>query len=70
MMGFGGLGLLLFWVMLIVLAVWATGVLFPADRWQTKPSSQSLTAHEILNLRYACGELTREQYELMQQDLN
>lgn len=70
MMGFGGLGLLLFWATLIGLAVWAAGTLFPAVICQTEPSNRTLTAQQILNVRYARGDLTCEQYELMQQDLN
>jgi putative membrane protein len=73
MMGFGGFGLLfmlLFWGVLIALAVWAITALFPSGkREQSSPANQNLTARQILDMRYARGELTREQYDLMKQDL-
>ena len=73
MMGFGGFGLLfmlLFWGALIALAVWAITALFPSGRQeQSAPANQNLTARQILDTRYARGEITREEYELMKQDL-
>ena len=70
-MNFGILGMvfmLLFWVLLILGAVWVTKALFgnikPPPR---KDSSQ--TPREILDQRYARGEITREQYEIMKQDI-
>jgi putative membrane protein len=72
-MGFGLFGLLLmliFWGFLVLLAVWLVKALFQADRNTTEPPSGSdLTAREILNNRYARGEISREQYELMKEDL-
>ncbi len=74
MMGFGVLGLLLmllFWALLIALAVWAIGMLFPTGRaGHTTSRAEHLNAQQILELRYAGGELTREQYELIRQDLS
>ncbi|MEJ2559975.1 MAG: SHOCT domain-containing protein [Anaerolineae bacterium] len=72
-LGFGLFGLLfmiLFWVGLIALAVWLVGTLFGhSDRRATSSGDHELSAPEILDRRYARGELTREQYELMKQDL-
>jgi putative membrane protein len=72
-LGFGLFGLLfmiLFWVGLIALAVWLVGTLFGRNGRQAKSSGDhELSAREILDRRYARGELTREQYELMKQDL-
>jgi putative membrane protein len=72
-MGFGFLGLLLmvvFWGGLIALAVWLVSLLFPRSR---PPSTtwphQEPSAREILDRRFALGELTREQYEAMKRDL-
>ena len=73
MMGFGFFGLvlmLLFWGVLIGLAVWAVGALFPTPSRLTGGTTHNLTAHQIVDLRYARGELSREQYDLMKQDLS
>ena len=71
--GFGTFGLLLmlvFWGGLIALAVWLISALFPRGDQGTPPSTGGdLSASEILDRRYARGEITREQYELMKQDL-
>jgi putative membrane protein len=74
MMGFGVIGLLLmllFWGGLIVLAVWLVKTLFQGDRGSpAPPPARAKTAREILDERYARGEITREQYELIQQDIS
>ncbi|NIS81644.1 MAG: hypothetical protein GTO14_15890 [Anaerolineales bacterium] len=73
MMGFGFLGMLLmllFWGLLIAGAVWLIRSIF---RGGSKPGArggnQDLGAREILDQRYANGEITREQYQLMSEDL-
>jgi len=71
-MGFGLIGLLimvLFWGGLIALAIWAVGTLFPRTARPAPASEQELSARQILDRRYARGEITREQYELMKQDI-
>ena len=74
MIGFGVLGLLLmilFWGGLILLAVWLVGALFRgSNQSQTTTSNHSFNVREILDIRYARGEITREQYELMKRDLD
>ena len=72
-LGFGGLGIVimvLFWVGLIVLVVWLVRALFPSQQptQKSSPDNQQ-NAQEILNRRYARGEITREQFELMKEDL-
>ena len=73
-MGFGILGfvlMLVFWGGLIALAIWLVKTLFASS--QRSPSTTQgleLNASEILNQRYARGEITREQYELMKQDIH
>lgn len=76
-MGFGIIGfliMLLFWGGLILLAVWLVRVIFSggqAHHSQMKaPPGDGLDAHEILAQRYARGEITREQYETMKQDIS
>jgi putative membrane protein len=72
-MGFGVVGwllMLLLWGGLILLAVWLVSVLFPRNRRESAlPADSDLNAREILDRRYARGELDREQYELMKRDL-
>jgi putative membrane protein len=63
-MGFGWFGLLfmfLFWGGLIALAIWFVRALFPQT--SAPASRQEPTAIEILNLRYARGEISREDYQ-------
>jgi putative membrane protein len=72
-MGFGILGLLfmlIFWGGLILLAVWLVRALFSANASRgpnTGGSDQS--AQQILDQRYARGEISREQYEIMKNDI-
>jgi putative membrane protein len=71
MMGIGIIWMLLFWGGLIVLAVWLITVLFPAG--PQPPANDTRRTHvgarDILDQRYARGELTREQYDEMRQTL-
>ena len=73
-MGFGVFGLLLmilFWGGLIVGAIWLVSALFPgSSRRPTSGADHPHSPREILDTRYARGEITREQYELMKQDLS
>ena len=74
MMGWGmGLGLLfmlLFWGVLIALAVWLVRSLFPvAGQPPAPPTEQHLNAREILDRRFARGEISREEYDLMRRTI-
>ena len=67
----GGLVMVLFWVVLIVGAVWLARGLFPNGQ----PPSASATrpeasADDILKQRYARGEISKEQYDQMCRDLS
>ena len=77
--GFGGLGIvfmLAFWVVIIALAVWLLGNIFP--RAMSNSSPRAATGHsasfesplEILKRRYARGEINGEQYELMKHEIS
>lgn len=71
-MGFGLTGLLfmfLFLVGMIVLAIWLVSVLFPRTARPMTLDDQDLSARQILDRRYARGEITREQYKTMKQDI-
>jgi len=71
-MGFGLFGLLfmvLFLVGAVALAIWLINALFPRTARPAAPDDQDLSARQILDVRYARGEITREQYETMKQDI-
>jgi len=59
-MGFGlmWLWMVAFWIGVVVLAMWAAGLLFPQV-----PSPRAAAPRDILDRRYARGELTRGQYD-------
>lgn len=71
MMGFGLIWMLLFWGGLILLAVWLIVVLFPAGPQPPAANTPDTPtrARDILDQRYARGELSREQYEEMRQTM-
>jgi uncharacterized membrane protein len=73
-MGFGMLGLLvmlLLWGGLIGLAVWLVRGLFPrAEQPPALPSEHGLSARQILDRRYARGEIGREEYDLMKEAIS
>jgi len=77
MMGFGLLGLLfmfLFWGGIIALAVWLVSLLFPGASGHSTATPdgdgrKGETALEILKKRYAQGDLSRDEYQQMRQDL-
>lgn len=68
-MGFGMIGgMFLFWIALIVLVVMASRGLFESNG--TRNSNQPpLSAKEILEHRYARGEISREQFQQILNDL-
>ena len=80
-MGFGGWSLLLnglLWIGLIALGIWLLARLFPTANnnmgGQREGRSRGVldppeSALEILQRRYARGELTKEEYETMRHDL-
>ncbi len=73
-MGFSILGVLImlvFWVGLIFLAVWLVKSVFSSSNRSSNASTtpKELNAMEILAQRYARGEITRDQYEMMKHDL-
>ena len=71
MMGFGMFGgMFLFWIVLIVLAVLLVRGLFQSNQPGSKiVANQPLSARQILEQRYARGEINQEQYLLMLKDL-
>ena len=73
MMGFGFLGLifmLLFWVGLIVGAIFLMRALFPGSSQGSSGTQEpGGSAKRILDERYARGEITRAEYEAIKEDL-
>ena len=72
MMGFGAFGwlfMLLFWGCLIALGIGGVMLLFPRRTSAVGVVAKSQGAREILNHRYARGEITREQFETMKRDI-
>jgi uncharacterized membrane protein len=69
--GFGGIfGMILIWGLLIAGSVLLIRVLFSGGiNSPSRESDQGDQAIDILNKRYAGGELKREEYELMKGDL-
>ena len=67
-MGLMMLGMVLFWGGLIFLAVLLVKTLFQSGTSKkTRPAEQ--TPIDVLNLRYSRGEITREQYDQIRNDL-
>jgi putative membrane protein len=71
MMGFGMIGgMLLFWIVLIGLAVLMVRGLFQSTQSDHRNATNGqLSAMQILEQRYARGEINQEQFRLMQKDL-
>jgi putative membrane protein len=72
MMGMGWmmLGILFFWLVLILVAVLLVKALFYAGPSGTKPPDpNALSPMDVLELRYSRGEITREQFLQMKKDL-
>jgi putative membrane protein len=72
--GFGFLLMLLFWGGVIALAVWLVSLLFPGAAGHSTSTldgngRKGETALEILTKRYARGELSRQEYQQMREDL-
>ena len=71
-MGIGWIGIILmmlFWVVVIGLAVWLLGHLFPGEKEYRDGRSVPESAQSILKKRYARGEISKEQFEEMRHEL-
>jgi putative membrane protein len=69
MMGFGMMGgMLVFWVIIVVLAVLLVKGLFNSNSNRSRDNIR--TATQILEERYARGEITQEQYQMMLNDIH
>ncbi|HEX7397429.1 MAG TPA: hypothetical protein VF312_07780 [Propionibacteriaceae bacterium] len=62
-MGVGGMiGMVVFWLVLIALIVWAVSRLLPGRQGSSQPGQE--TPEEILDRRFARGEVDLETYQL------
>ena len=67
-MGIGGFFLMaLFWIVVILLAVWLLSNLFPKN--QPSPTTGAESPLAILQKRYARGEISKEEFETIRHDL-
>lgn len=70
-MGFGGLWMVLVWLVIIGGGIWLLAALFPRqhkDGTSSRDQSDE-SALAILQQRYARGELTRGEFEAIRRDL-
>ncbi len=70
MMLFGGFFFLLFWVIVIGGAIWLVVTLTRGPQMRSSPPMAGQTPLDILKMRYAKGEITKEQFEQMRRDLS
>jgi putative membrane protein len=77
--GFGGLGfilMLVFWVAIIALAIWLLSNLFPQTTdtspipFATQHNDSPESPLDILERRYARGEISKAEYEQMRRNLS
>jgi putative membrane protein len=67
----GGLGMLALWALLVGLVFWGISSFAGGDRSSSSQVSGARpTPLEILQGRYASGEVGREEYEAIRRDLN
>lgn len=69
-MMFGMVWMVLIWAVLIGLAVWLVQALFPRPGVTGRQMArEGGDANQILDRRYARGEISREEYDLMKETL-
>jgi putative membrane protein len=67
----GGLGMLAFWTLLVLLVLWGIRAFTGTDNSSSlQATGFRQTPLEILQARYASGELSREEYENIRRHLN
>lgn len=76
--GFGGLGIIymiIFWVVIIAAGIWLLSYLFPRGTGSASSEGTASTQassdrpQEILDRRYASGEITKAEYDEIRRDL-
>lgn len=72
MMGFGGWGMGFFWLVILALIVWAIVAFTRSNRSRNEPrldAPRRSSGLDILEERYARGELDREEYLQKKKDI-
>lgn len=64
--GFGSFGMILFWIAIVALIVVVVKMLSDSS---PQSSRSSKTPQQILETRYAAGEISREEFEEKKRDL-
>ena len=67
--GWGGSMMVLFWVAIILAVIWVARVVVQPGQADRSPSSQEESALEILQRRYARGEISKTEYQEMKKEL-
>lgn len=65
-MGFGGIFMWLFWILVIIGVVWLVKLMMGGGEADSPPQRSAL---EILKERYARGEIDHEEFEQKRRDL-
>jgi len=68
-MGLGLLVLLVFWAVLIVGGVWLVRGLFAQGGRSRGGGAAPATPREVLDQRYARGDVSKEEYDLIRRDV-
>jgi len=68
--GFGGIGLLVWLAVIVVVVLAARGILWRRQGTGQDGPARSETPLEILQKRYARGDLTKEEYHQKRRDLS
>lgn len=69
MLGFGGIFMLVFWVLVVVLVVWSIHELSGKHHHDHHYGNSANRALEILKERYAKGEVSKEEFESKKKDI-
>ncbi len=70
MWGFGWLGMIIFWLVVIFFIAVVVKWLVQQGKSEPRGTSQEETALEILKKRYARGEINKEEFEQKKKDLS
>lgn len=67
-MGFHNIWMIIFWIVIVAIGIWALAALFPKAS-SSQPTKSENDALAILKQRYARGELSKEEYHSIRHDL-
>ncbi len=68
--GFGMLGMALFWLVFVAALVWVVRAVWDRTARNGRPTRESESPLEILQRRYARGEIDRAEFEEKRKDLS